>query len=57
MWTLIVLATTQIARHQFTASKTALTCHIKRSSSLPMCKSCKQSCNAKAVMFDLVVTV
>ena len=42
MWTLIVLASTQIARHQFTASKTALKCHIKCSSSLAMCKSCKQ---------------
>ena len=38
MWTLIILATTQIARRQFTASKTSLTSrhfsHIKCSSSL-----------------------
>ena len=46
MWTLIVLATTQIARHQFTASKTTLTCwhfsHIKCSSSLAAYKNYKK---------------
>ena len=46
MWTLIVLATAQIARRQFTASKTTLTCwhfsHIKCSSSLATYKNCKQ---------------
>ena len=46
MWTLIILATTQIARHQFTASKTTLKCwhfsDIKCSSSLATYKNCKQ---------------
>ena len=48
MWTLIILylATAQIARHQFTASKTTLTCwyfsDIKCSSSLATYKNCKQ---------------
>ena len=46
MWTLIILATIQIARCQFTASKTTLTCwhfsDIKCSSSLATYKNCKQ---------------